>query len=47
MADAIEHRRLAAIMFTDMVAYSALAQHDEALAGHSPQGIVRTKGRVD
>jgi adenylate cyclase len=27
-----EHRRLAAIMFTDMVDYSALAQRDEALA---------------
>src|SRR5947207_5875731 len=28
----LEERRLAAIMFTDMVAYSALAQRDEALA---------------
>ena len=27
-----EHRRLAAIMFTDMVGYSAMAQHDEARA---------------
>ncbi len=32
MADAIEQRRLAAIMFTDMVGYSALAQRSEALA---------------
>jgi adenylate cyclase len=33
MPDALpEHRRLAAIMFTDMVDYSALAQRDETLA---------------
>jgi class 3 adenylate cyclase len=27
-----EYRKLAAIVFTDMVGYSALAQRDEALA---------------
>ena len=32
MSVSSEQRRLAAIMFTDMVGYSALAQHDEALA---------------
>jgi len=30
--DTIEQRRLAAIMFTDMVGYSAPAQRNEALA---------------
>src|SRR6266571_5407713 len=32
MSDSIEQRKLAAIMFTDMVGYSALAQHDDKLA---------------
>jgi TolB-like protein/class 3 adenylate cyclase/Tfp pilus assembly protein PilF len=32
MSASTEHRKLAAIMFTDMVGYSALAQRDEALA---------------
>jgi class 3 adenylate cyclase len=32
MNEASEHRRLAAIMFTDMVGYSAMAPRDEALA---------------
>jgi adenylate cyclase len=30
--EGFEHRRLAAIVFTDMVGYSALAQRDEGLA---------------
>jgi class 3 adenylate cyclase len=32
VTSATEHRKLAAIMFTDKVGYSALAQHNEALA---------------
>jgi len=32
MSDATEHRKLAAIMFTDMVGYSALSQRDDKLA---------------
>ena len=32
MSAAAEQRKLAAIMFTDMVGYSALAQHDDKIA---------------
>ena len=33
--NASEQRKLAAIMFTDMVGYSALAQRDDKLAGRA------------
>jgi class 3 adenylate cyclase len=36
-----EERQLAAIMFTDMVGYSALSQKDEALALEEHRRIVR------
>jgi class 3 adenylate cyclase len=32
MSAATEHRKLAAILFTDMVGYSALARRDEPVA---------------
>jgi class 3 adenylate cyclase len=32
MSAATDHRKLTAILFTDMVGYSPLAQRDEALA---------------
>src|SRR5262249_14982366 len=32
MSATVEHRKLAAIMFTDMVGYSALVERDEAIA---------------
>jgi class 3 adenylate cyclase len=32
MTPATDHRKLAAIMFTDMAGYSALSQRNEALA---------------
>jgi Tol biopolymer transport system component/class 3 adenylate cyclase len=44
MSASTEHRKLAAIMFTDMVGYSAMAQLDEALALElleEHRGIVR------
>ena len=37
-----EERQLAAIMFTDMVGYSAMAQRDEALAPIPGEGAGRS-----
>jgi hypothetical protein len=45
MSASTEHRKLAAIMFTDMVSYSALMESDEALALHlleEHRGLLRS-----